>query len=88
MMPAVRVAIALLGKLFGLLALELSQINQQQRKFQVVGKGNKQRWCFYSEDVEIALNKYILYYRHADSRALFTAQHPTTKVITPLSCSN
>lgn len=68
-----------------LLALELSQINQQQRKFQVVGKGNKQRWCFYSEDAEIALNKYILYYRHTDSRALFTAQHPTTKVITPLS---
>ncbi|WP_223278281.1 hypothetical protein [Nostoc sp. 'Peltigera membranacea cyanobiont' 232] len=45
-----------------LLTLELSQINQPQRKFQVVGKGNKQRWCFYSEDAEIALNKYIIFY--------------------------
>ncbi|WGV29216.1 tyrosine-type recombinase/integrase [Halotia branconii] len=68
-----------------LLALELSQINQQQRKFQVVGKGNKQRWCFYSEDAEIALNKYIKYYRHSDSIALFTAQQPKSKVITPVS---
>ncbi|MEH2419838.1 MAG: hypothetical protein V7K48_02505 [Nostoc sp.] len=57
----------------------------QQRKFQVVGKGNKQRWCFCSEDAEIALQDYIIYYRHSASRALFTAQHPMTKVITPVS---
>ncbi|MEH1899602.1 MAG: site-specific integrase [Nostoc sp.] len=68
-----------------LLSLELAHINMEQRKFQVVGKGNKQRWCFYSEDAEIALQDYIRYYRHSPSRALFTAQHPTTKVITPVS---
>lgn len=57
----------------------------EQRKFQVVGKGNKQRWCLMREDAEIALQDYIRYYRHSASRALFTAQHPTTKVITPVS---
>ncbi|MEH2467158.1 tyrosine-type recombinase/integrase [Nostoc sp.] len=57
-----------------LLSLELAHINMQQRKFQVVGKGNKQRRCFYSEDAEIALQDYIRYYRHSASRALFTAQ--------------
>jgi integrase/recombinase XerD len=67
------------------LALSLAQVNQEQRKFQVVGKGNKQRWCFYSEDAELALQKYIKYYRHPESTALFTAQHPTTHAITPLS---
>jgi len=68
-----------------LLSLELAHINMEQRKFQVVGKGNKQRWCFYSEDAEIALQDYMKYYRHSPSRALFTAGHPTTKVITPVS---
>lgn len=68
-----------------LLGLELAQIFQEERKFQVVGKGNKQRWCFYNEDAENALNNYIRYYRHKSSTALFTAQHPTTKVVTPVS---
>ncbi|WP_373527599.1 tyrosine-type recombinase/integrase [Nostoc sp.] len=68
-----------------LLSLELTHINMEQRKFQVVGKGNKQRWCFYSKDAGIALQDYIKYYRHSASKALFTAQHPTTKVITPVS---
>lgn len=63
----------------------MAQINIEQRKFQVVGKGNKQRWCFYSEDAELALKNYIRYYRHSASRVLFTAQHPTTKVVTPVS---
>lgn len=68
-----------------ILALDHEQINFDLRKFQVVGKGNKQRWCFYSEDAEVVLNKYIKYYRHPQSTALFTAQHPTTHVITRLS---
>ncbi|WP_341531465.1 tyrosine-type recombinase/integrase (plasmid) [Nostoc sp. UHCC 0302] len=68
-----------------LLSLQLSELNFEQRKFQVVGKGNKQRWCFYSEDAENALQDYIKYYRHKNSTALFTAQHPTTKVVTPVS---
>lgn len=67
------------------LALDHEQINFEQRKFQVVGKGNKKRWCFYSEDAELVLNKYIKYYRHNAHTALFTAQHPTTHVITRLS---
>ena len=32
------------------LALDLDAVDLEQRKFQVIGKGNKQRWCFFSED--------------------------------------
>lgn len=31
------------------LALDLSEIDRENRKFQVMGKGRKQRWCFYGE---------------------------------------
>lgn len=68
-----------------LLALNLSDINPTKRKFQVIGKGNKIRWCFYSEDAATALDKYIKYYRHPESDALFTAQKPVTNLVTRLS---
>lgn len=32
-----------------LLALNLADVDLLHRRFQVVGKGNKQRWCFYSQ---------------------------------------
>jgi integrase/recombinase XerD len=68
-----------------LLAVDLEQVDTVARKFQVVGKGNKQRWCFYSEDAAFVLDKYLEHYRHLSSRALFTAQNPFTQEVTRLS---
>lgn len=67
------------------LALDLEQVDQVACKFQVVGKGNKRRWCFYSEDAAIALDKYISSERASGVSALFTAQHPFTGQVTRLS---
>jgi integrase/recombinase XerD len=67
------------------LALDLTQINIDDRKFQVIGKGNKTRWCFYSEDTAKSLNYYIKYYRHSDYLALFTAEQPFTHIHSRLS---
>jgi integrase/recombinase XerD len=68
-----------------LLALNLADMNLAHRRFQVIGKGNKQRWCFYNEDAELVLNQYLRYYRHQECMALFTAQHPLTQAVSRLS---
>ena len=68
-----------------ILALDLSDIDFTARKFQVIGKGNKQRWCFYNEDTATCLNNYIKYYRHPNINALFTAQKPNTQQVSRLS---
>lgn len=68
-----------------ILSLQLEEINLKERKFQVIGKGNKTRWCFYSEDAATALEKYLKYHRHPESPALFTAKQPVTGKVTPLS---
>jgi integrase/recombinase XerD len=68
-----------------LLGLDLEQVDKVAHKFQVVGKGNKCRWCFYSEDAAIALNEYIKYERAIGVSALFTAQHSLTGEVTRLS---
>ena len=67
------------------LALDLEQVNLEERKFKVVGKGNKQRWCFYSEEIAKNLAGYLKYYRYQEHPALFTAQQPLTKEVTRLS---
>ena len=64
------------------LALNLKDLNLNDNQFQVIGKGNRQRTCFYSEDVEAALDKYLRYYRHPDSPALFTAKHRLQNTVT------
>lgn len=69
------------------LALDLDQINFSDRKFQVIGKGNKRRWCFYSIDAAAALDRYIQGPRCPHPQALFVAQHPKTLHITRLSYS-
>jgi len=61
-----------------ILALNLSDLDRENQKFQVLGKGNKQRWCFYSDDAAEALNKYCQYSRYQHNHALFTARHPVT----------
>lgn len=68
-----------------LLALNLEDIDIKNQKFQVLGKGNKQRWCFYSDDAANALAKYLKYTRHQQHRALFTAQHPVTLKVSRIS---
>lgn len=68
-----------------LLALDLSDVDFKDCRFQVLGKGNKQRWCFFSADAHDSLQKYLKYHRHAQSPALFTAQHRLTQQITRLS---
>ncbi|GAP96701.1 tyrosine-type recombinase/integrase [Leptolyngbya sp. NIES-2104] len=68
-----------------LLALDLRDVNQSERKFQVVGKGNRKRWCFYGEDAAVALDYYLKYDRHAKFSALFTAQQPFTLEVSRLS---
>lgn len=68
-----------------LLALDLESVDRRSRKFQVVGKGNKQRWCFYSDDAASALEKYLRYERHPLCSALFTAEQPLTGKVSCLS---
>ncbi|WP_036489543.1 tyrosine-type recombinase/integrase [Myxosarcina sp. GI1] len=67
------------------LALDFEQLDLDKCKFQVVGKGNKKRWCFYGEDLALVLEKYNRYYRHPNHPALFTAKQPKTKIVTRLS---
>lgn len=68
-----------------ILALDLVEVDLEQCKFQVIGKGNKQRWCFYSADAAKALANYLHYYRHPNHPALFTAQQPYSGIVTHLS---
>lgn len=68
-----------------LLALNLDSLDIKNQKFQVLGKGNKQRWCFYSDDAASTLAKYLKYSRHKNINALFTAQHPVTLKVSRIS---
>jgi site-specific recombinase XerD len=68
-----------------ILALDLQDLNLKQRKFRVLGKGNKQRWCFYNEDAARVLERYCRHQRHPNSPALFTAQQPFTLEVSRLS---
>lgn len=68
-----------------ILALELAEIDLENCKFQVIGKGNKQRWCFYSGDAAKALTHYLRYYRHLNCPALFTAQQPYSGTVNRFS---
>jgi len=65
-----------------ILALDLEDLDAQRRRIQVIGKGNKKRWCFYNHKTEYCLNNYIKYYRHNDHQALFTARknHETSRI--------
>lgn len=67
------------------LALDSDQLDLIDRKFPVTGRGNKQRWCFYSEDAAEILEIYLKYYRYEGHPALFTAQQPFSKEISRLS---
>lgn len=68
-----------------ILTLDLDAVDIQNRKFQVIGKRNKQRWCFYSENAAQSLNNYLKYYRYPCVTALFTAQQPFSLKVSRLS---
>lgn len=68
-----------------ILSLDLAAVDLTNYKFQVVGKGNKCRWCFYDEAVASVLDKYLRFYRHKDSPALLTAEQPFSKQVSRLS---
>ena len=67
------------------LALDLKDLDLEARKFQIIGKGNKVRWCFYSPDAAQALAKYCRNSRHSEHTALFTAIHRFSGQITRMS---
>lgn len=68
-----------------ILALNLEDLDLTARKFQVIGKGNKIRWCFYNKDTAEILNDYVEYYRDNRHVALFTAQKPFSDSTSRLS---
>lgn len=68
-----------------LLALNIDDLDFTVSRFKVVGKGNKQRNCYFGNAAAEALNKYIKYDRHNTVNALFTAQQPVTKVASRIS---
>jgi integrase/recombinase XerD len=67
------------------LALNFDDLDLAHCKFRVLGKGNKQRWCFYGQDLEQVLEQYLRLYRHPNCPALFTAQQPFTRKVKRLS---
>lgn len=68
-----------------LLSLDLAAIDLEHQKFQVIGKGNKQRWCFYSDDAALLLATYLKDYRHPEHPGLFTAQQPFSQTVSRVS---
>lgn len=68
-----------------LLALNVEEVDLEQRRFQVIGKGNKKRWCFYCSDAAEALEQYLKNARHQNTPALFTAQQQITRQVSRLS---
>jgi integrase/recombinase XerD len=73
------------ARIFELLALNVEEVDLEQRRFQVIGKGNKKRWCFYCSDAAEALEQYLKHARHQNTPALFTAQQQMTRQVNRLS---
>lgn len=67
------------------LQLNLDEVDFEQQTFQVVGKGNRKRWCFFSDDAAELLQTYVKGFRHRGSPALFTAQQPLSGEVNRLS---
>ncbi|NJM99563.1 MAG: tyrosine-type recombinase/integrase [Phormidesmis sp. RL_2_1] len=67
------------------LQLDLDDIDFAEQRFQVLGKGNKQRWCFFSQDTAVTLSEYIRNARYSGSVALFTAQQPISLKVSRMS---
>lgn len=68
-----------------ILALSLKQVNFQECQFEVIGKGNKKRLCFFGERTAEVLQQYIECDRERPHQALFTERGKRTCRVTPLS---
>jgi integrase/recombinase XerD len=70
-----------------LLGLNLDDLDREGRKFEVLGKGNKKRWCYYSRDAARLLDNYLKDYRPQDSDcpAIFLSRHPKSGKVSRLS---
>lgn len=75
------------AKVAEILALNLDDIDFEQRQFQVTNPRQKTRRCSYSHYVDTLLNQYIRNYRHPSCAALFTAENYFTGAISRLSYS-
>ena len=67
------------------LQLDLNDVDLKEQRFQVLGKGNKQRWCFFSQDTATTLAEYIRNGRYSGSTALFTARQPISLKVSRVS---
>jgi integrase/recombinase XerD len=67
------------------LALNLDDLDLEQRRFIAINSSQKQRWCFYGEELAAVLDRYLRLYRHQEHLALFTSKHPTTAKVSRLS---
>ncbi|MEL6159898.1 MAG: tyrosine-type recombinase/integrase [Cyanobacteria bacterium J06627_32] len=67
------------------LQLDLDDIDFEEQRFQVLGKGNKQRWCFFSQNTAVTLSEYIRNARYSGNVALFTAQQPISLKVSRVS---
>ena len=67
------------------LQLDLDDVDFEEQRFQVLGKGNKQRWCFFSQDTAVLLSEYVRNARHSGSAALFTARQPLSLKVSRVS---
>lgn len=68
-----------------ILALKLKDVDLTERQFQVIGKGNKKRLCFYGERAASVLRDYIEHDRQSPSPALFTERLTRSCEVRPLS---
>jgi integrase/recombinase XerD len=67
------------------LQLDLDVVDFAEQRFQVLGKGNKQRWCFFSDDTTRVLTKYVQFHRYPGCNALFTAKQPISLAVSRMS---
>ncbi|MGA7953940.1 MAG: phage integrase SAM-like domain-containing protein [Gloeobacterales cyanobacterium] len=68
-----------------ILAVDLMDVDRVNHRFEVAGRGNKRRLCFYSPDASVVLERYITLERYSDCSALFTAQQYFSKQVSRLS---
>lgn len=71
-----------------ILTLSLHDINFREHQFQVIGKGNKRRYCYFGRGSKEALEQYIKHERPHPHKALFTERNKTSRVINYLSYSS
>lgn len=67
------------------LALDLTDINFEEKEFQVIGKGNKKRWCYFGEKAAEALKIYRRKHREQFHDALFTERHAFSRRVRRLT---